>query len=211
MRLRFWFRLSLETIGTMFASSALYSLIMLLQSDDLFGSVFPQFPLFLLLFSAFLFLGLSLGIYKLPVSLALAFGSTRREVLLGLQLFRLLPALIIPLCAAGLNALAGDTALFPANLVLPLGLGIFLGFSAIGSVLSAIFTRFGTAAALVTGIFLIVIVLAGGIVAVILNFSHSSMSFPSYSGWAVLGLGTALYILSCIPERRIVLNYHVKL
>lgn len=211
MRVRFWLRLSLESIGALLGGSALYSLLMILQSDDLLGFVFPQFSLFLMLFGAFLSLGLSLGIYKTTVSLALAFGSTRREVLFGLQLFRLLPALIIPLCAAGLNALAGETALFPTNLFLPLGFGMFLGFSAIGSVLSAIFTRFGTAAALVTGLFVLVIGLGGGIVSVMMSFSHNATPFPAYAGWAVLGLGAVLYVLSWIPERRIVMTYNVKL
>lgn len=211
MRVRFWLRLSLENIGAVLGGSALYALIMLMQSDDPLGLVFPQFPLFLMLFGAFLSLGMSLGMYKLPVSLALSFGSTRQEVLAGLQLYRLLPALVIPLLTAGLNALAGEAALFPAGDVLPLGVGLFLSFSAIGSVLSAVFTRFGTAAGVIAGIFVVVIGLAGGIVAVIMSFHQSSVLPNVVSGWKLAGLGVVLYALSWIPERRLVRGYNVKL
>lgn len=211
MRLQYWLRLALGNIGSVLGGSALYSLLMLVQSDDLLGHVFPQFPLFLMLFGAFLSLGLSLGVYRLPVSLALSFGSTRREVLVGLQLYRLLPALVLPLCAAGLNALVGENALFPAATVLPLGLGVFLSFGAIGSLLSAMLTRFGTAAAIVTGIFVVVIGLAGGIVAIIMSFGRGPILPGGGSGWMLFGLGAVLHSLSCIPEGRLVRNYNVKL
>lgn len=211
MRLQYWFRLTLGNIGSILGGSALYSLLMFVQSDNLRGYTLPQLPMFFLLFGAFLSLGLSLGVYRLPVSLALSFGSTRREVLAGLQLYRLLPALVLSLCAAALNALAGENAIFPASVMLPLGMGMFLSFGAIGSMLSAVLTRFGTAAAIITGVFIVVIGLAGGIVIVIMSFSRSSILPGGFSLWLLLGLGVALHALSCIPERRLVRGYTVKL
>lgn len=211
MRLQYWFRLTLGNIGSILGGSALYSLLMFVQSDNLRGYTLPQLPMFFLLFGAFLSLGLSLGVYRLPVSLALSFGSTRREVLAGLQLYRLLPALVLSLCAAALNALAGENTIFPASVMLPLGMGMFLSFGAIGSMLSAVLTRFGTAAAIITGVFIVVIGLAGGIVIVIMSFSRSSILPGGFSLWLLLGLGVVLHALSCIPERRLVRGYTVKL
>lgn len=211
MRLQYWLRLALGNIGSILGVSALYSLLMLVQSDSLLGYTFPQLPLFLLLFGAFLSLGLSLGVYRLPVSLALSFGSTRREVLAGLQLYRLLPALLLPLCVAGLNALAGENAIFPAADILPLGIGVFLSFGAIGSLLSAVLVRFGTAAAIVTGIFVVVIGLPVGIVGAMMSFSRGSILPGGVSSWLLLGLGAVLHALSCIPEWRLVRSHNVRL
>lgn len=211
MRLQYWLRLARGNIGSILGVSALYSLLMLVQSDSLLGYTFPQLPLFLLLFGAFLSLGLSLGVYRLPVSLALSFGSTRREVLAGLQLYRLLPALLLPLCVAGLNALAGENAIFPAADILPLGIGVFLSFGAIGSLLSAVLVRFGTAAAIVTGIFVVVIGLPGGIVGAMMSFSRGSILPGGVSPWLLLGLGAVLHALSCIPEWRLVRSHNVRL
>ena len=112
MRLRYWFTGALQLLGMVLGASALYCLVIWLQMDDEVQFLLAMLPLYFILFGSIMMLCLTVGLYKTMVNLALSFGSTRREVLAGLQLYRLLPTLAVAALAALLTGIPGVESVF---------------------------------------------------------------------------------------------------
>ena len=117
MRLKFWLRQGFETFGIILGASALYGLLMFIQTDSGLDGLLILMPLYLLLFGSLLMMATTIGIYKMAVPLTISFGSTRNEVLLGLQIFRAIPMFLIPALAAALTAVSGEDASLPLSMV----------------------------------------------------------------------------------------------
>ena len=213
MRLRFWLKQGVETFAIILGASLLYGLLMFIQTDSGLDGLLILLPLYLLLFGALMMMGISIGIYKMAVPLAISFGSTRNEVLLGLQIFRAIPVLLIPTLAAILTAAGGEDASLPLSAVLPLGIGAFLITSALGAVIGVVFTKYGRLATILTVITIMLVGFGAGFLSA---FSEAGGFFANvtFSGklpWLVLGVGLILYSISMIPEQRTVWKCNVKL
>ena len=213
MRLRFWIKQGVQNLAIILGASLLYAFLMFIQMDDGLGGLLVQLPMYLLLFGAMLMIATTVGVYKFSVPLVLGFGSTRNEVLLGLQICRVIPVLIVPALAMVLTMVSGEPASFPPVDILVLGIGAFLLFSAIGTVLGAVFTKYGRIAAVITAVTIFLTAFGGGVLAgllgeeTILQTIFSSAFLP----WLVLSIGLFCYSLSMIPEHRIVWKCNVKL
>lgn len=212
MRLRFWINQGLQNLALILGATALYSFLMFIQTDDGLDSLLVLLPLYLLLFGGMLTVATTLGIYKLSVPLVLSFGSTRNEVLLGLQICRAFPIILVPALAAVLTVLSSETAAFAPADVLLLGAGAFLAFSALGTVLGVVFTKYGKIATVVTAISVMLIGFGAGIIAALSDEIHlPNFFFGNALPWAVLCAGLFFYSISMIPEQRIVWKCNVKL
>lgn len=213
MRLRFWIKQGLQNLGLILGGSFLYAFLMFIQLDDGMGGLFVQLPLYLLLFGGMLTIATTLGVYKLSVPLALSFGSTRNEVLLGLQICRIIPMFLVPLLAMVLTIFSDEPAAFQPAETLVLGVGIFVLFSTVGTVLGAVFTKYGKIAAVVTAVSMVFIGFGGGLLGGLLGDGVILQKFL-FSGklpWLILGIGLFTYSISMIPEQRIVWKCNVKL
>ena len=96
---------------------------------------------------------------------------------------------------------------------IPLGLGVYLFFGALGSAIGVIFTKYGKIVAIVTAVLLVLIC---GVCGFLAGFSGSnsflgSLIFSDSLPWLVLGIGLLAYALSQIPEQRTVWKCNVKL
>jgi len=212
MRLKFWIKQGFEIFGVILGASMLYGFLMFIQTGDGWVGLLSTFPLYLLLFGAMLMTTMTIGIYKMAVPLAISFGSTRNEVLLGLQLFRIIPILLIPAIATLLTAIAGENAAMPLNIVFPLGVGAFLITGALGSFLGAIFTKYGKVATIVTVISIFFVAFGAGFLAAFSeDLGTSFTAFARGIHWLVLAAGLFLYSISMIPEQRTVWKCNVKL
>ena len=214
MRLKFWLKTGLETTGIVIGGTALYSMMMFLQSSyTTWNDVLVFLPTFFLLFGGMMMLATLIGAYKFNVPLALAFGSTRNEVLLGLQLARLIPIALTTVLLLVLTALAGEQALLPLGTMASTAVGVYLAFSAIGSVLGVVIARYGKAAGIIVALVILVCAFCGGFFAAfsedggVLDAILQSSKLP----WLALGIGLIFYSLSMIPEHRTVWKYNVKL
>lgn len=213
MKLRFWFRQGMEITGGILGGSLLYGLLMFIQMGSGWEDLLQSMPVFLLLFGALMMMASVIGIHKLSLHLALSFGSTRNEALLGLQIDRLLPTLLVPALAAILTAVAGENAIFPPMEVFLLGVGAFLCTGALGTAAGVVFAKYGRAATVITMILLLL--LSGGI-GVLIGVSAGGdrllkIMNDGKAGLLVLGIGVLLYSLAMIPEQRTVWKCSVKL
>ena len=212
MRLRFWVKQGFQNLTLILGATALYSFLMFIQTDNGLESLLVLLPLYLLLFGGMLTMATTLGIYKLSVPLVLGFGSTRNEVLLGLQICRAIPVVLVPALAAALTAASSEPAAFSPAHVFLLGAGGFLAFSALGTILGVVFTKYGKIATVVTAISVMLIGFGAGIIAALSDEIHlPNFFFGSALPWAVLCAGLCFYSISMIPEQRIVWKCNVKL
>ena len=213
MRLKFWIKQGVEIFATILGCSALYGFLMFIQTDSDWDGLLILLPLYLLLFGALMMIAATIGIYKMSVPLAISFGSTRNEVLLGLQIFRAIPVALIPAVAVLLTAMAGKEASLPPSMVFPLGMGAFLATSALGSVIGVIFTKYGKAATIFTTIAIILVGMGAGVLAALsedVDFLPA-LVFSDKIHWLMLCVGLFLYSISMIPEQRTVWKCNVKL
>ena len=212
MRLKFWVKQGFECFGIVLGASVLYGFLMFIQTDGGWDGLLILLPLYLLLFGALMMMGMTIGIYKMAVPLAISFGSTRNEVLLGLQLFRAIPVLLIPALATVLTAVSGEDATFPLSMVFPLGVGAFLTTSALGAIVGVVFTKYGKVATIVTVITIMLVAFGAGFLAAFSEDLGTSMVvFSRGLHWLVLAIGLFLYSISMIPEQRTVWKCNVKL
>ena len=212
MRLKFWLRQGFETFGIILGASALYGLLMFIQTDSGLDGLLILMPLYLLLFGSLLMMATTIGIYKMAVPLTISFGSTRNEVLLGLQIFRAIPMFLIPALAAALTAVSGEDASLPLSMVYPLGVGAFLITSSLGSIIGVIFTKYGKLATVITAISIFLVAFGAGMMAALSEkLGTVLVVFSRGLHWLVLAAGLFLYSISMIPEQRTVWKCNVKL
>lgn len=214
MRLKFWFRAGLTNFWAVLAASGIYGGILFLQRPGLtWEDLLFTLPIYLLVLGGMIMLALNAGLYKLHLPLALSFGSTRNEAILGMQIQRFLPATLIVVLTLILTAVAKDYSMVPAAAVIPLGFGLFLGFSALGAAAGMIMVRFGKlglAIGIATGM---VVGMGGGVLAVITIQSGKIIEFFDNIDlhWLVFCIGVFLYAIVMIPEQRLIWKYNVKL
>jgi len=213
MRLRYWIRTGLQTFLWVVGACAFYSFLMFIQMDDFLQGALINLPIYLLLFGGMMLMGMNIGAYKFNLQLALAFGSTRNEAIVGLNLSRLIPSLLLTAVLVIFCGLPVAEAPVSPVQAIPLGLGVYLFFGALGSVIGVIFTKYGKVVAIVTAVLLVLIC---GVCGFLAGFSGSnsflgSLIFSASLPWLVLGIGLLAYALSQIPEQRTVWKCNVKL
>lgn len=214
MRLRFWIKGGLQTLATVAGASAIYGLLMWFQSSaSTLEEVLSLLPLYILTFGTIMLLAMTVSVYKGMLPLALSFGSTRREVFVGLQVFRLLPTAAVVLLLVLLFLVPGTEMFLGLSTAVLLTVGLFLFVGAIGSGLGMVYVRFGKLGTILMVVTLLVLGFALGIGAVL---GLSSVKFDvavslRWLPWLVLAAGAAVYLLMLIPEFRTVRKYQIKL
>ncbi len=208
MRLRFWWREAAVNLATSLGASVAYGLLMALQMDG----ALSMMPFYLSVSGMFVNLGMSMTVYRSSVPLSLSFGSTRGETIVGLQVYHLLPAVVLPTVSGVICALPGIDSFLTAGEMIALGVGLFLFLTAVGILLGGLHIRFGLAATLMTAVAVVVVAIGGGIVGVLVV--SDQLKWVLLSGnvqWIVLAVGAAAYGLAVLLERTIVRRYTVKL
>ncbi len=207
MRLQFWIKSGLQTCVAVIGACGFYALLMYIQLGDNTQDLLSMVPIYLLAFGGMMLMVMNTGVYKLHLHLALSFGSTRNEAILGLNLFRLIPAALLTVILTVICALPDSD--FPFQSV-PMGLGVYLLFGALGTLIGIVFTKYGK---IVTVITTIVIVLGCGAIGFFVAMSGGGVHLGGTGSlsWLMLCLGLLLYAIMQIPEQRTVWNCNVKL
>lgn len=212
MRLRFWWREAAVNLATSLGASVAYGILMALQMNGSFSQVMSMMPFYLSVSGMFVNLGMGLTVYRSSVPLSLSFGSTRGETIVGLQVYHLLPAVVLPAVSGVICALPGIDSFLSAGEMIALGVGMFLLLTAVGILLGGLHIRFGLAATLMTAVAVVVVAIGGGIVGVLVVSDQLKWVLLSGSvQWIVLAVGAVAYGLAVLLERTIVRRYAVKL
>lgn len=208
MRLRFWWREAAVNLATSLGASVAYGILMALQMNG----ALSMMPFYLSVSGMFVNLGMSMTVYRSSVPLSLSFGSTRGETIVGLQVYHLLPAVVLPAVSGVICALPGIDSFLAAGEMIALGVGLFLLLTAVGILLGGLHIRFGLAATLMTAVAVVVVAIGGGIIGVLVVSDQLKWVLLSGSvQWIVLAVGTVAYGLAALLERTIVRRYAVKL
>ena len=209
MRLRYWAKEALKITGVIMAAALGYTLLMMAQdSRETWEDYLVMGAVYLGMFGAFICMTLGTSIYQVHVPLAISFGSTRKEALLGIQCYRLVIASIILAVAELLFFMTGDTARSMAWAVVPLGAAAFLVFNSIGAILGGLSTKLGKGA-LIAGSIIVMLLCVGGIGSVILIIGLK-YSLQKSVVWIVLGIGSLVYALSMVFEVKSIKKFSVK-
>ena len=214
MRLRFWFRSSLQTLAAILGASALYGLMMGMQLNGAeLADILGLLPMYLTIFGAIILLAMMLGVYKFMLGLSISMGSTRREAFVGLQVARMVPTLVTVAITALLTLIPGAEFFWGASTMIPAALGLFLFTGALGSIFGMVYLRFGKVATILTVILLILVGAGCGVLGV-LGIQATRFHVPlsaQWIPWLILAAGAVFYTLMLIPESRVVRGYQVKL
>lgn len=213
MRLRYWIKTGLQTFLWVVGACALYSFLMFIQMDDFLQGALINLPIYLLLFGGMMLMGMNIGAYKFNLQLALSFGSTRNEAIVGLNLMRLIPTLLLTALVALLCSLTDATDVLTAAQAIPVGLGVYLTCGALGSVVGVVFTKYGKIATVVTMIAFFLVAGGAGFLA---GFSGDErfLAWVTFDGnlpWLILAMGLFIYAIASIPEQRTVWKCNVKM
>lgn len=205
MRLKQWLTYSLMPWAASLAATVLFTL-MEAMSGEIFagGSYFFGVCIFLLAM-------LQIYIYQNILPLAISFGSTRKEVLTGLRLYRVLSTLLCAVTAVVLTWLEGGDAMLPPMTMLPLSLGLYLLGSSLGGIMGKAFTKWGNNMAF--AIFFVIGFGSAMSLAAAMIFFDSFSAFIQSFPWqyAVLALGIAAHLLILPLDKKLVYGYTVKL
>ena len=217
MRLRYWIESALDiTAGTLIGSAA-YAVVMNWQSGDFsIQECLAAAALFTVVFGGLMALLMNIAVYSGMLPVCLSFGSTRKEALLGMQLYQLIPAL----ACSGLAALVftfvkGNHEVQPV-MAFCIGMASFLIMGALGSVAGMRQTKYGNkacAAAVFVGIDILALIVVA--VVVIVRFStegqiKEALFSPVFYGSLLLA-GIAVHCLCLIQERKAINQHGVKL
>lgn len=214
MRLRDWIKNTLRNTSILVLIVPVYMVLFNAGNEDFaWKDVFLTATTYLWLFGM-LFTSISvMNAYKINLPIALSFGSTRREAVVGCEVYRLLPlAVILPLSFLTACLYDPDFCLILLG-VLPAAVGAYLIFGTIGSFLGAAVVKFGNKALVPF------ILLWFGMVFGICFAIFGATDFPNMPDvltmdwviWLVLGVGVIFHGLSLIPEIKTVYHCNVKL
>lgn len=206
MRLRYWIKEALKFIGIIMIGM-LAVVVMQVQTQDvgetwkdqLGKAVFSVIPL-----GAFLCMIFGVTVYQLHIPLAICFGSTRKEVFLGMQCYRLVIACAVLAVAVLLLFVCGDMKWE----IVPLGAAAFLVFNGLSAIFGGLSTRMGRVALMVVqiaGYFLCVAV----IILTALIIVHQGL-LQGGLVWIVLGFGILVYCLCMIYEFKTIKKFSVR-
>lgn len=209
MRLRYWVQEALKITGVIMTAALVYTLLMMAQdTEETWQDYLEMGAIYLCLFGAVMCMSFGTSIYQVHVPLAISFGSTRKEALLGMQCYRLVIASIILAAVELLLFMTGDTAQPLMWAVVPLESAAFLVFNGLGAILGGLSTKLGRGALVAVSI-VVMLLGVGGVIAVILIIALK-YSLQRNVVWIVLGIGTLVYALSMIFEVRTIKKFSVK-
>jgi len=194
MRIKFWLWAAGQTLATALGLGLVCGTFVMIQSTV------PDARILCV------YLGMMGGIMDLvclwkaftgPVSLCLAFGSTRREAFLGLTVYALLMILGVSAPTALLCAFARETGVLGRAFLLPLVLTMQLLFSALGLLCGLLQQRFGKKGAFTAYIIGLLLVIA-----LFLGASLGVLPGQVALWWTVFGGSALCFSLMLIPTAR---------
>lgn len=218
MRLRFWLKESLTVMAAAIGGSAFYTFLMWFSETepDLEG-LFTMAIVYLIVFGAFMSLIMNVAAHSQHLSTALSFGSSRKEAMVGMQIFRLLPGLVIAVLSAVLFIIHEGQFQPKYLLIGVLSLAVSLILGTWGSFMGIASHRYGKKA-LVIAIIVGILILAGSVAAIVIAVTSADpdtifdaiFSHPVFP-WAMGLIPVALYGISLIFEKKAIYTCSVKL
>lgn len=214
MRLRYWIKTALTYSLTMVGASLIYGAVMGLSGDIMsMKELFRTTGIYLLVFGVMMNLILGMSIYKSNLPLAISFGSSRKEVFLGLQCFSGISIGVILAASTLLFLMAGKYYyLFPMRRYIPLALALLLIAGAAGKFLGVLSVKLGRYAMVLVGVIVGLLIclcfIAGVMVGLGMEISESRLDLIAV---VLPVIGAAFYGVSMIPEYKTVYKYNVKL
>ena len=192
-----------------FGCGAIYTFLMIVQDTrETWNEYLEMGALYIGMFGACMCMILGTSIYQVHAPLAISLGSTRKEVLLGIQCYRFVIASILLAVAALLLMLTGETAHSLVWTIIPLGVAVFLVFNSIGAILGGLSTKLGRGALIAVSI-VMMLLCVGGVGAAVLIIALK-YSLQGNVVWIVLGIGILVYALSMIFEVQTITKFSVK-
>lgn len=206
MRLRYWIKEALKISGIIMVASLVYTLLMMgWDAADTWRYYLNMGAMYLGIFGAFMSMVLGTSIYQIDVPLAISFGSTRKEVLWGIQCYRFVITFLLLLVAGILRAIAKEEVW----IAMPIGICAFLVFNGMGVILGGLSNKLGKKSLVVLA--LVMMFLFFGVIAAIVLLVHfgfemrADIFLPLMLGGSVL-----VYSLCMVNEVKTIRKFSVK-
>ena len=209
MRLRYWIKEALKLTGIVIIASFAYTLLMMgVDAADTWRYYLNMGAMYLAMFGAFMSMVLGASIYQVFVPLAISFGSTRREVLFGIQCYRLVSMLLILAVSAILLIISEGMLLNNEVANLPTGVGAFLMLNGSGIILGCCSTKLGKARMIIVGI--VTMILTCSIIGAVIFLAAVKYQMRGNTMWVILIVGILVYLLCMIYEVKTIRKFSVK-
>lgn len=212
MRVKLWIKNAATYAFAGILGAAVYSLMMFLMDPAYdMGNLLDMASGYLLGIGVVMAIVVGMMDYKTTLPLALSFGSTRKQALVGMQLGRLVYMVIYAVVVIGFFAVTNGWDVL--IVVAPVTIGAMLLMSAIGAVFGILNVKFGKVVAVVSGILIGLFAACCGFAAVFFLVTTDEMSFKlsEWVFWLLPVAAAAIYGLVLIPECKTVYKYNVKL
>ena len=217
MKLKFWFQRALFTLfGGIGVGLLMVAVTVIQMTGERMSSFWTRMPAFLLLGSGYFLLIMMMMTYKVQLPLAVSFGSTRKESLLGLQLIKCLCAIGAPVFVLGYGLLFPEvgSAYFP---LLPFYGAVILLTGTVGSWGGMAYCRWGKLGALITVLVIAFAAMGLGIVSALVFSMENTHAWEilsmSRTQFVVLGISICIgiYLLNILLEARVLRCYEVRM
>ena len=211
MKSRFWIKEGLKITLLTLGSSLFYTTLMTALDEDIAANeALFVLAVYLLIIVGIVSLLLDIFVYKSPLPLVISFGSTRKEAIFGLHLYRLIPTAVMIAIATALMAVSGESGGLAAWGLVPLGLGQQLLCHGAGIGIGLVSLKRGNAAAIISAIAFMILggtLIGTGVYLIVADEIRLS---PWYLAVAAGG-GFIAYAVASIAENRAVKAFTVKL
>ena len=211
MRLKYWLLTAVQSGVLVAFGSLVYVMMMLLMGVE--GGVWELLTMasvMLLILGAAGGMGICAAAWKLNLSVALNFGSTRKEAFWGLQCHRIVYGTVVFAISAVLCVLAGKARVLTQYKFVPLGIGVLLLAATYGGMLGLLGTKVGKIAQAFLGVLTFFLLVGSAYAGVIWIIVMGEMDLPG-AVWLFPAVSLLLYGLSMILEYKTVCKYNVKL
>lgn len=202
MKHLFWVKEGLRITAATFAGAAVYTLLMRLQSsgDEIFADYLDMGLIYLTVMGAIMALIFSLGLHQILIPLTISFGAERREVIAGIQLYRLtvvLPVLLVSGVLAAVTSVVepGDLWIF-----LVLEISAFLFFNALGGLMGTLTGKLSTG--LITGISIALVLIGVILMGLVVVLGVVYLELSQWIIWIIFSICALTYAICSIFEWR---------
>ena len=210
MRRLYWAKEGMKFIGTVLGASFLYSLFMtIMDGDGTLEKLVVTGTTYLAMFGSVMAMVFNMTAYQTFLPLTLSFGCTRREAIVGMQVYRLTVLVVLAGVSAVLTSLDAFTMSTAPRIIIALEISAYLFFSSLGGVSGALSTKLSkvmlgivSAAAVLVGL--------GLVCGVAVYLVTQSMELPGGVGWILLALAVLIYGLCSIAEARTIKRFCVR-
>ena len=212
MRRLYWVKEGLKVVGFIFGAAVLYSLLMAFMTAEEapLQDFLQQSTVYFATMSIVMAFLNNMCVHQTIIPISLSFGCTRKESILGIQLFRLTVLLFLLIGASVMIGLmlSDIFILFEA---IPIMIGAYLFFAGLGGLLGTFASNVPKIVlGVLSGLAIVFVIILCTIILLATMGLETDVEVYTYFSWFALIIGVATYGICSIFEVRSIRRHYVR-